>query len=118
MRFADNCQPPVMRLIRPCVLFRNGLPGPERQFVNGRHYQNVRPVERHDGVRGRRVLRIQIAERLDVFREGVRSREREAVRVALLHAQLQRVVPDLADRNILLAEAGELRERQQQLLAR
>ena len=41
-----------------------------------------------------------------------------ALRVALLHAHLQRVVPNRAEGNICLREVGELRERQQKLLQR
>ena len=67
----------------------------------------MRAVERNDRSRRRGVLRVQIAESLQVFREGVGSGERKALRISPLNIHLERVVPDAAHRDVLLHEAGE-----------
>src|SRR5262249_53186175 len=92
--------------------------GSEGQFVTRRESQPLRPVEGGQDASGRRIGRIDIARGLDILRQSVVRRKCQAVRVALLNGDLQRVIPDAAHVQIVFGNAGELGEWAQQLASR
>ena len=70
----------------------------ERQFVHAAEHNAMRSIVRGNGLRGGRVLIVQECNAFEVLRPCVRENHGQPLAVSLFHTQLERVIPDLAER--------------------
>ena len=75
----------------------------------------MRTVLRANVLERRRVLVVEEGKCFLRFGPSVAAQDRKAVGVALFNRKLGRVIPDLADRLLPIADGGELRVGQQVL---